>query len=84
MLHANLKAVFSPQIASMCGAGGDTGVHCCAHIGILEELLSVFDNQVVWFECCCQHCVMVFVSFSYNLWRETLSFVSQKCPMLSF
>ena len=52
MLHANLKAVFSPQIASMCGAGGDTGVHCCAHSGILEELLSVFDNQVVWFECC--------------------------------
>ena len=52
MLHANLKAVFSPQIASMCGGGGDTGVHCCAHSGILEELLSVFDNQVVWFECC--------------------------------
>ena len=52
MLHANLKAVFSPQIASMCGAGGDTGVHCCAHSGILEKLLSVFDNQVVWFECC--------------------------------
>ena len=34
------------------GGGGDTGVHCCAHSGILEELLSVFDNQVVWFECC--------------------------------
>ena len=52
MLHANLKVVFSPQIACMYGAGGDTGVHCCAHSGILEELLSVFDNQVVWFECC--------------------------------
>ena len=53
MLHANLKAVCLPQIASICvcGGGGDTGVHCCGHSGILEELLSVFDNQVVWFEC---------------------------------
>ena len=56
MFHANLKAVCSPQIASMCvcveGGGGDTGVNSCAHSGILEELLSVFDNQVLWFECC--------------------------------
>ena len=33
------------------GGGGATGVHYCSHSGILEELLSVFDNQVVWFEC---------------------------------
>ena len=32
--------------------GGDTGAYCCTHSGILEELLSVIDNQVVWFECC--------------------------------
>ena len=34
------------------GGGGGTGVHGCTHSGILEDLLSVFDNQVVWFECC--------------------------------
>ena len=57
MLHANLKAVCSPQIASMGGGGGGgggyTGAHSCAYSGIfnLEELLSVFYNQVLWFEC---------------------------------
>ena len=55
MLHANLKAVRSPHIASMGGGvvgggGGDTGVHCYAHSGILEELLSMFDNQVLQFK----------------------------------
>ena len=39
MLHTNLKAVCSPQIASIGGGAGDTGVHFCAHSGILEELL---------------------------------------------
>ena len=33
------------------GGVEDTGVHCYAHSGILEELLSVFENQVLWFEC---------------------------------
>ena len=55
MLHANLKAVFSPQIASMGGWGGGGGggiqVSIVVYSGILEELLSVFDNQVLWFEC---------------------------------
>ena len=45
-----IKAVCSPQIASLGGVE-DTGVHCCAYSGILEELLSVFENQVLWFEC---------------------------------
>ena len=51
MLHANLKAVCSPQITSIGGGAGDTDVHVCAHSGILEELLGVFNNQVLWFEC---------------------------------
>ena len=28
--------------------GGDSGVQCCANSGILEEILCVFDNQVLW------------------------------------
>ena len=84
MLHANLKAVCSPQIASMWGGGGGgTGVHGCTHSGILEDLLSVFDNQY-GLNAACQQCVLVFVSYSYDLWRKTLSYVAQKCPMLSF
>ena len=49
MLHANLKDVCSPQIASI--GEGDTCVHCFVDSSILEELMSVFDNQVLWFEC---------------------------------
>ena len=51
MLHANLKAGCSPQIASMGGRGGGIQVPIVVYSGILEELLSVFDNQVLWFEC---------------------------------
>ena len=29
------------------GGGLDRGVHRCAHSGILEEILCVFDNQVL-------------------------------------
>ena len=39
---------FLPQIASMRGGGVDRDVHLCAHSGILEEILCVFDNQVLW------------------------------------
>ena len=83
MLHANLKAICLPQTASMwvcvCGGGGggggNTGVHCCGHSGILEELLSVFDNQVVWFECRLS-------TVCVGLCELQLRFMVQKhCPM---
>ena len=74
MLHANLKAVCSPRIASIGGGAGDTGVHFCAHSGILEELLGVFDNQVLWFECSLPtRCV--------GLCELQLRFMAQNCPM---
>ena len=77
MLHANLKAVCSPQITSIGGGAGDTGVHFCAHSGILEELLGVLDNQVLWFECSLStRCV--------GLSELQLRFMAQNCPMLSF
>ena len=41
--------------------------------GILEELLSVFDNQVLWFECSLSTiCVGLNVSYSYDLWHKTV------------
>ena len=74
MLHANLKAVCSPQTASIGGGAGDTCVHFCAHSGILEELLGVFDNQVLWFECSLStRCV--------GLCELQLRFMAQNCPM---
>ena len=42
-------------------------VHFCAHSGILEELLGVFDNQVLWFEC--------------SLCELQLRFMAQNCPI---
>ena len=73
MLHANLKAVCSPQITSIGGGAGDTGVHFCAHSGIL----GVFDNQVLWFECSLStRCV--------GLCELQLRFMAQNFPMLSF
>ena len=76
MLHANLKAVCSPQIASMGGRGG-IQVSIVVYSGILEELLSVFDNQVLWFECSLlTRCV--------GLCELQLRFMAQNCPMLSF
>ena len=84
MLHANLKAVCSPQIAGIGGVGGggggggrDTGVHFCADSGILEELLGVFDNQVLWFECSLS-------TMCVGLCELQLPFMAHKCPMLSF
>ena len=45
--------------------------------GILEELLSVFDNQVLWFECSLlTRCV--------GLCELQIRFMAQNCPMLSF
>ena len=77
MLHANLKAVCPPQIASIAGGAGDTGVHFCAHSDILEELLGVFGNQLLWFEgSLSTRCV--------GLCELQLRFMAQKCPMLSF
>ena len=74
MLHANLKAVCSPQIASIGGGAGDTCVHFCAHSGILKELLGVFDNQVLWFKCSLStRCV--------GLCELQLRFMAQNCPM---
>ena len=74
MLHANLKAVCSPPIASIGGGAGDMCVHFCAHSGILEELLVVFDNQVLWFECSLStSCV--------GLCELQLRFMAQNCPM---
>ena len=74
MIHANLKAVCSPQIASIGGGAGDTGVHFCAHSGILEELLGVFDNQVLWFECSLS-------TMCVGLCELQLPFMAQNCPM---
>ena len=74
MLHANLKAVCSPQIASIGGGAGDTCVHFCAHSGILEELLDVFDHQVLWFECSLS-------TMCVGLCELQLRFMAQNCHM---
>ena len=73
MLHANLKAVFSPQIASIGGRGG-IQVSIVVYSGILEELLSVFDNQVLWFECSLS-------TICVGLCELQLRFMAQNCPM---
>ena len=44
--------------------------------GILEELLRVFDNQVLWFECCLS-------TMCVGLCELQLRFMAQNCPMLS-
>ena len=75
MLHANLKAVFSPQIASMGGrGGGGIQLSIVVYSGILEELLSVFDNQVLWFECSLS-------TICVGLCELQLRFMAQNCPM---
>ena len=42
--------------------------------GILEELLSVFDNQVLWFECSLS-------TICVGLCELQLRFMAQNCPM---
>ena len=42
--------------------------------GILEELLSVFDNQVLWFECCLS-------TICVGLCKLQLRFMVQNSPM---
>ena len=74
MLHANLKAVRSPQIASM---GGGIQVSIAVYSGILEALLSVIDNQLIWFECSLS-------TICVGLCELQLRFMAQKFPMLSF
>ena len=67
-----LKAVCSPQITRR-GVGG-IQVSIVVYSGILEELLSVFDNQVLWFECSLStRCV--------GLCELQLRFMAHNCPM---
>ena len=73
MLHSNLKAVCSPQITRR-GVGGGIQVSIVVYSGILEELLSVFDNQVLWFECSLS-------TICVGLCELQLRFMAQNCPM---
>ena len=73
MLHANLNAVCSPQIASIGGGGGEgIQVSIVVYSGILEEPLGVYDNQVLWFECSLSTMCVGFVSYGYHLWHKTV------------
>ena len=76
MLHSNLKAVCSPQITRRGVGGGELGIQVSivVYSGILEELLSVFDNQVLWFECSLS-------TICVGLCELQLQFMAQNCPM---
>ena len=76
MLHSNLKAVCSPQITRRGVGGGELGIQVSivVYSGILEELLSVFDNQVLWFECSLS-------TICVGLCELQLRFMAQNCPM---
>ena len=74
MLHSKLKAVCSPQITRRGLGGGGIQVCIVVYSGILEELLSVFDNQVLWFECSLS-------TIRVGLCELQLRFMAQNCPM---
>ena len=74
MLHANLKAVCSPQIASKGGGAGDTGVHVCAHyqMACWRNFWVCLIIRYNGLNVPCQQCVLVFVSNRYDLWHKTV------------